>query len=157
MARDHEVEISGGLFHAQRSDTGALNLDLVYGYYLTPGWEIGFRQALNYNFIEDERDVWNATTSPFLNYNFRVTERILPFLGGFIGLVWNDRDATGTIGPNTGVKIFLTDQTYFVARYRYEWFFDSLKEIGDEKSRGNHVVNFGIGFVWGGQRPGGTR
>lgn len=153
LAGANEVEVAGGFFHSQGADTGALNADLAYGYYLTPGWELGLRQSLNYNFVDDARDVWTATTAPFLNYNFRLGERILPFLGGFIGLVWNDRDATGTIGPNAGVKIFLTDQTYFTTRYRYEWFFDELEEIRRNRSRGNHVVNFGLGFVWGGARP----
>jgi hypothetical protein len=150
VAGSNEIEIAGGLFHAQGSDTGALNLDLAYGYYLTPGWELGLRQALNYNFLDHERDVWTATTTPFINYNFRLTDRILPFLGGFIGLVWNDRDVTGAVGPNAGVKIFLSDQVYFTTRYRYEIFFNKIKAIGDNKSEGNHVVNFGLGFVWGG-------
>jgi hypothetical protein len=149
---DHEIEAAGGLFHQQGADTGALNLDLSYGYYLTPGWELGLRQSLNYNFIDDGSDVWTATTTPFLNYNFRLTPRILPFLGGFIGVVWNDRDVTGTVGPNAGVKIFLADQVYFTARYRYEIFFNKIEAIGDNESDGNHVVNFGLGFVWGGAR-----
>ena len=149
---DNEVEIAGGFFHAQGLGTGALSADLAYGYYLTPGWEIGLRQALSYNFIDDHRDIWTATTTPFINYNFHVTERIIPFLGGFVGAAWNDRDATGTIGPSGGVKIYLSDQTYLSTRYRYEWFFDSLRGIDRNKSNGNHVVNIGLGFVWGGTR-----
>jgi len=82
----------GGFNHTQGSDTGSLNGDLSYGYYLTPGWEIGLRQALNYNFIDDKRDFWLATTTPFLLYNFRLTNIIVPYLGAFIGLAWNDRE-----------------------------------------------------------------
>ena len=51
---------------------------------------IGFRQALNYNFIDDKRDFWLATTTPFFNYNFRLTEIIVPYLGAFMGWAWND-------------------------------------------------------------------
>jgi len=32
-----ELQVSAGFFHAQGSDNGSLNVDLSYGYYLTPG------------------------------------------------------------------------------------------------------------------------
>ena len=147
---DNELEFSGGFFHARGSDTGALNLDLSYGYFLSPGWEAGLRQALNINFIDDARDVWTATTAPFLKYNFPLSDNVVPFAGGFLGLVWNDRDVTGTLGPNVGSKFFFNDQTYLTAAYRYEWFFDSIKTAANSRSQANHVLNFGIGFVWGG-------
>ena len=149
VAGDNEIEVSGGFFHAQDSDTGSFNADIAYGYYLTPGWEIGFRQALNYNFVDDGRDAWLATTTPFIIYNFNLG-RFVPFLGLAGGVVWNDRDVTGTLGPQAGVKIFLADQTYLGLRYRYEWFFKSFKGVGDSASHGNHVGTIGIGFVWGG-------
>jgi hypothetical protein len=146
-----EAQISAGFFHAQGSDSGNLNVDLSYGYYLTPGWQLGIRQALNYSFIDDGRDFWIASTTPFINYHFRLTDIIVPYLGGFIGLVWNDRDATGTIGPQAGVKFFVHDRTFLNLGYRYEFFFNRFKAIGDNSSRGNHVLNLGVGFSWGGR------
>ena len=53
----NELLLSGGFFHRQGADDGNLNLDLSYGYYLTPGWQVGFRQAVNYNFIDDAREL----------------------------------------------------------------------------------------------------
>lgn len=150
LAGDNEVEISGGFFHAQGSRVGSLNLDVHYGYYLTPAWEVGLRQGLNYNFVERARDQWVASTTPFLHYNLRLSDVLVPFIGGHIGVVWNDLDHTGTIGPNGGIKLFFSPQTYFKAGYRYEWFFDRLRRIGDRADRGNHVVNLGLGYVWGG-------
>jgi opacity protein-like surface antigen len=154
VAGDNEIEASAGLFHAQGSDSGALTADLSFGKYLTPGWNAGLRQGLNYTFIDDARDHWVATTTPFLNYHFRLSDTVLPFLGAFIGAVWNDQDITGTLGPAAGVKFFVHDQTYLGLRYRYEWFFDSLKAAANNRDDGNHVVTLGIGFVWGGaSRP----
>ena len=150
-ANDKEIEVAGGLFHAEGSDTGALNVDLALGYFLTPGWEIGFRQALNYNFIEDATDAWVATSTPFVNYNFQFGN-VVPFVGGFIGLAWNDRDATGTLGPQGGVKFFFNPQTYLGLRYRYEWFFNSFERVGRNADTGNHVFNIGLGYLWGGTR-----
>ena len=147
-----ELQAAGGFFHAEGSDSGSLNADLSYGFYLTPGWQVGFRQAVNYNFIDDARDFWIATTAPFINYNFRLTEIVVPYLGGFIGLVWNDRDETGTIGPQAGVKFFVHDRAFLNLGYRYEWFFDRIRAIEDNTSDGNHVFNIGIGLTWGGTK-----
>jgi len=147
-----ELQAAGGFTHAEGSDSGNLNADLSYGFYLTPGWQVGFRQALFYNFIEDARDVWIATTAPFINYNFRLTEVIVPYLGGFIGLAWNDRDATGTIGPQAGVKFFVHDRAFLNLGYRYEFFFNRIKVIDDNFSDGTHVFNIGIGLTWGGTK-----
>lgn len=145
-----ELQVSAGFFHAQGSDNGSLNVDLSYGYYLTPGWQLGLRQAINSTFIDDGHDFWLASTAPFINYHFRLTDIIVPYLGGFIGLVWNDRDATGTIGPQAGVKFFVHDRTFLNLGYRYEFFFNRIEAIDDNTSRGNHVFNLGIGFNWGG-------
>jgi hypothetical protein len=147
-AGSNELLVSGGFFHSEGSDTGSLNADLSYGYYFTPGWQVGMRQAVNYNFVDDARDFWVATTTPFLNYNFRMTDIIVPYLGGFMGLVWNDRDATGVIGPQTGVKFFVHDTAFLNLGYRYEFFFNRIEAIEDNASRGNHVFNIGVGLTW---------
>jgi hypothetical protein len=149
---DNEVEAAAGFFHAQGSDSGSFNVDLQFGRYLTPGWEIGIRQALNYNFIDDGRDSWVATTTPFLVYNFHFNDYVIPFLGVAAGIAYNDNDITGTLGPQAGVKIFLSDQTYLGLRYRYEWFFNKLNRADNNADQGNHVATIGIGFVWGGAR-----
>jgi hypothetical protein len=151
-AGSSEFLVSGGFSHRQGSDFGNFNADLGYGYYLTPGWQLGIRQALNYEFIDDRRDVWTATTAPFLNYHFRMTDIIVPYLGGFIGLAWNDRDATGTIGPQAGVKLFVHERAFVNIGYRYEFFFDKIRAIDNNASDGNHVGNIGVGLTWGGSK-----
>jgi hypothetical protein len=150
VASDHEIEAAGSLSHAQGSDVGALTGEVSYGYYLSPGWQIGFRQAVAYTFVDDGPDSWQATSTPFVNYHFRFGENILPFLGIFGGAVWNDKDITGTIGPQAGIKFFLADQTYLGLRYRYEWFFNTFRSAANNKDDGNHVITVGLGFVWGG-------
>ena len=153
VAGDNEVEAAGSFTHSQGSNTGNFTPDVAYGYYLTPGWEVGLRQALSYNFIDGARDQWRATTTPFLLYNFNFG-RFVPFLGLAGGIVWNDQKITGTLGPNAGIKFFLSDQTYLGARYRYEWFFHSFRGLQNNADHGQHVATIGIGFVWGGSgRP----
>jgi hypothetical protein len=58
----NELQAAGGFFHTENSDSGGLNADLNYGYNLTPGWQVGIRQALKNNFIDDERDFLIAST-----------------------------------------------------------------------------------------------
>jgi hypothetical protein len=147
---DSEIQVSAGFSHAQGTDTGNFNGDISYGYYLSPGWELGFRQAVDYNFIHHGSDAWQATTTPFLHYNFRVTDVLVPYLGILGGVVWNDRDVTGTMGPAAGVKLFVSDQTFVNIGYRYGWFFNSFEAAKDNRTHGNHVANIGLGFVWGG-------
>jgi hypothetical protein len=148
---DNEIEVAAGFFHAQGSSNGAFSADLKYGYFLTPGWELGLRQALNYNFIDGGRDFWTATTTPFVHYNFNFG-RFVPYLGGSIGLVYNDQKVTGAAGPNAGLKIFFDDQTYLSVGYRYEFYFSSLRSFDNNTNHGNHTANIGIGFEWGGNR-----
>lgn len=149
---DSELQLSGGFFHAQDSDTASITLDGSYGYFFTQALEGGIRQGLNYTFIDDADDPWTATTIPFVDYHFLFHHSFVPFVGGFGGIVWNDDDITGTIGPEGGFKFFLNDQTFIVTRYRYEWFFTELDLADDSAGDGNHVVTLGLGFVWGGPR-----
>ena len=150
---DSDLEFSGGFFHSQGADTGTLTVDMGYGYYLTDSFEVGLIQTVGYIFLEDADDLWVASTIPYVSYYFRgLTENdtFQPFVGAFIGVSYNDDDATGTIGPRIGFKSYINDSTYVMVRYRYEWFFDelSVSEVEDTSSEGNHVVTVGIGFVF---------
>ncbi len=150
---DRVLQLSGGFIHAQGADVGTVNLDVGYGYFYSDNWEIGIMQTLGYSFIDDDEDEWVASTIPYVNYNFRDLSRnntFQPFIGAFIGASYNEDDATGTLGPQIGFRTFVNDNTFIVAKYRYEWFFDDLtiNEIEDTSSDGNHVVTLGLGFVF---------
>jgi hypothetical protein len=148
-----ELLAAGGFNHTQGSDDGSLNADLSYGFYLTPGWQLGLRQAINYTFVDDGRDSWLATTAPFINYNFRLTDIIVPYLGAFVGAAYNDRDGTGIVGPQGGFKFFIHNNAFLHLGYRYEVFWNSVDDVNDNSSHGNHVGNIGVGFTWGGSKP----
>ena len=153
-ANDNELLLNAGFFHGQGSDFSNVNLDLSWGRFLNnPAWQIGLFQGLNWNIIDHAEDPWAATTAPFVRYHFLgISEenRVVPFLGAFLGAVWNDDDITGTLGPEAGLKFFVTDQTFIQTRYRYEWFFDDFESAGNQSDDGNHVIAIGIGYVWGG-------
>jgi hypothetical protein len=152
---DNELQLTGSFFRSTGSGEGALNADVVYSYFLEwPNWEIGLRQSIVYNYNSEEEDTWNAVTAPFFNYNFLgISHRheLVPYIGALLGAVYNDDDITGTTGPQAGVKWYVSDSTFLVANYRYEWFFNELSNANDSQDA-NHVVAFGIGYNWGGGR-----
>ena len=150
---DSTLQLSGGFIHAQGADVGTLNLDLGYGYFVSERWEIGLLQTLGYSFIDGDDDLWVASTIPYFNYHFRglsTNDAFQPFLGAFLGASYNEDDVTGTVGPQVGFKTFVSDGTFIMVKYRYEWFFEelSINEIEDTSSDGNHVVTLGLGFVF---------
>ncbi len=150
---DSSLQFSGSFFHSDGADSGTLNLDVGYGYYLSANWEVGILQSVGYSFIDDADDEWIASTIPFVNYYFTGLSQgdtFQPFIGAFIGASYNDDDATGTIGPQLGFKSFINDTMFVLVKYRYEWFFDDLTidDIKDTRSDGNHVVSLGLGFVF---------
>ncbi len=158
LPNDNDVQVSAGFFHTQGSDSGTVNFQGSYGKFLNnPSWEVGLRGGLDYAFIDNARDTWLVSTVPYFEYHFlgiSDQSRIVPVAGAFLGLVWNDRDATGTAGPSVGAKFFLNDQTYLVARYQYQWFFSRVERAAGNFDDGNHIVNVGLGYQWGGS---GTR
>lgn len=148
-----EVSGAASFFRPIGSGTGALNLDATYGYSTTDAVQVGVRQSLNLIDSDSASTVWNAVTSPFLNYHFLGGDVLVPYIGGFLGGVWNDDDITGTAGPQGGVKMYISPSSFVGLNYRYEWFFE---EIGDanETQNANHVATVGLGYTWGGH--GGT-
>ena len=147
VAGDSEVQISGGLL-IRKAPIAVISMRILITD--TKSGVGGRIPSIGYSFIHRGSDPWQATTTPFFHYNFSVTNVLVPYLGIFGGVVWNDRDVTGTMGPAAGVKLFVSDQTFVNIGYRYEWFFNSFEAARDNRTHGNHVVNIGLGFVWGG-------
>jgi hypothetical protein len=143
-----EIEVAAGFFHSEGSDVGSISGDVGFGYYVAPRLSLGIRQTLSYNFIDDAPDTWLASTIPFVEYSFG-QGNVRPFLGAFVGGIYNDDEGTGTAGPSAGLRWYLNDSTAVVGRYRYEWFFDdiAIKDATDTRD-GNHVVTVGLNFSW---------
>ena len=103
---DNEIEFTGGFAHASGSDTGTVNADVSYGYYIAPRINIGLRQTLNYSFVNDGSDTWTASTIPFINYNFETSNPMFrPFIGAFVGGAYNSDTLTGTAGPAAWLQV----------------------------------------------------
>ena len=146
-AGDRTLQLGASFVHPQDADIATLSADVALGYFVTQGLELGVLQGLNYAFIDDEEDEWNASTVGFLNYNFGAPDaRFVPFVGAFGGAFYDEEDVTGTVGPNLGFKLFFNETTFALTRYRYEWSVDGIDEIDENADEGNHIVTVGIGL-----------
>ena len=148
---DKELQLAGGFFREIGSGASNLNVDGSLGYFFTPQWEAGVRQTFNYDEVSGASDEWYATTVPFLDFHLaswgNPDQPVVPFVGAFAGAVYNDDDITGTLGPDAGVKLYVSDSTFVAAKYRYEWFFEDFDEV-DDTLNSHHVVSLGLGYNW---------
>lgn len=146
-----ELQLNADFFAPQGSSDKSFAASGSYGLFVSDNLEVGVRQSYSGSFPRLQNSRWLAVTSPFMDYHVRglfEDDKILPYLGVFLGAVWNDKDITGTVGPNAGFKFFVAKQTFLNLNYRYEWFFDEFKRATDNRSDGNHVAQMGIGFLW---------
>jgi hypothetical protein len=146
-----ELLLSGGWFKATGQGGSDLTFDASAGYYFDSNWEAGLRQSFNYR-EQPGPDVWNGVTAGFIDLHpfcWGDTDRpIMPFIGAFIGPVYNDHDVTGLAGPEAGVKIYLSNDAFVGVRYRYEWFWDTLDLGNGNHESNNHVITMGVGWNW---------
>jgi hypothetical protein len=69
------------------------DLDASYGYFFRDGWEVGI-QISAADFGGDDR----VELAGFTEYNFRRTQRWVPYVGGSIGLISADFGENVTVG-----------------------------------------------------------
>lgn len=146
----HEIQVAAGYNRQIGSGSGTFNADVGYGYYLDKAWEVGVRQQFSYTLVKEDSDIWLATTAPFIDYHFNAWGRdqnVVPFIGAILGAVWNEDDFTGTVGPEAGLKVYLSNDTFISARYNYQWFFDEIDEVNKTLDSA-HIVAVGLGFNW---------
>lgn len=146
-----ELQLNASLFAPQGSSDLSTSVAASYGMFLSDELEVGVRQGYSGLFPSKQSSFWLASTTPFVDYHFRglfEDDKVLPYVGAFLGAVWNDRDVTGTLGPNAGVKMFVNNSTFVNFNYRYEWFFDKFKNATSDRTDGNHIGQVGIGFLW---------
>ena len=154
LENPQELQFSGGFFLA-RGDaaTGTAQLQISYGYYFTPNWQLGIRLLASYSLNDPIEDVRTASTTGYFNYYFwadRPDQKLQPFVGAFIGMAYSDVDTAGTAGPTVGLKYYVSDRTYLVGQYQYEAYFSELKAGAETNDfdTGNHAVTMGMGFRW---------
>ncbi len=147
---DREFSISGTGSSDQDFDSGSFGFTGDLGWYLEDHVVAGVRQSVNYASIEGadlDDDFWNGTTRGYLNYQF-LEDRARPFVGASLGGIYGDGvEDSGFAGLETGLKYYVRDKTYFLARVEYQFFFDSTDDVDDAfQDDGAWAYTVGLGY-----------
>jgi len=152
--RDHEIQVTGGLFMADgTAATGTAQLDIEYGWMFAQNWQGGIRLMASYELNDPIEDIWTASTTGFINYIFWANDpnhKWKPFVGGILGMGYSDVDNQGIVGPAFGLRYDFNDAVSFIAQYHYERYFSELKAGAEttDMNSGNSVMTMGLGYRW---------
>lgn len=146
---DGELTLSGTGSSDRNFDAGNFGISGDIGWYTNPQFMWGVRQSINYASIPGaglRDDFWNGATRGFINHHFGTTNA-RPFLGGSLGMIYGDgvRD-TGFAGLEAGLKFYVADRTFVLARAEYQWLFERARDIDNTFDRGGWAYTLGIGF-----------
>ncbi|MBK1729618.1 hypothetical protein CKO14_09520 [Halorhodospira halophila] len=150
-AGDREFSISGTGISDKNLDSSSFGASADIGWYLRDPLIVGARQSVNYASIEGESikdDFWNGTTRGYLNYQFAPSERMRPFLGGSLGVIYGDgvKDS-GFAGLELGGKYYVREKTYLLGRVEYQWLFSSSSDVDDAfRDDGAWAYTLGMGY-----------
>jgi len=149
QAGDREVTLAGTGSNDQDFDNGNFGISASYGQYITDTWQWSIRQSLNWAQVDDADDLWNGSTRVALDYNFMPGDRLRPFLGANIGVIYGDGvNDTGIAGPEFGLKYYVKPETFVYLQTEYQFLFEDADDIDDQFDDGSwaHTVGFGINF-----------
>lgn len=148
---DREFSLSGTGSSDKDFDNGSIGVSADLGWYTTPNLVWGIRQSVNYADIEGENasdDFWNGSTRGYVDYHF-LDGKARPFVGASLGAIYGDGvDDTGFAGLEVGLKYYVLENTYILARAEYQFFFDDGDEAEDNFDDGAFAYVLGIGFLF---------
>jgi len=147
---EREFSISGTGSSDQSFNSGTFGVTGDMGWYLRNHMVAGIRQSINYASIEGESiidDFWNGSTRGYFNYQF-MSDRARPFIGASLGGIYGDgvKDSAFA-GLETGVKYYVLEKTYFLARVEYQFLFSSTSDATDAfQDDGAWAYTVGLGY-----------
>lgn len=143
VAGTQELGVSG---HINFTDDTIYNLDLSYGYFFSPCWEVGFTAN-----VYGDGD-FNMGLGLFTEYNFVNDSKWVPYAGFLAKWAKLDSDFADTdsiaFGEELGVKYFLRQHIALFAAINYEWSPDDVFGIGDEIKDSAQNINLGMRYYF---------
>jgi hypothetical protein len=117
------------------------------GRFLGDRVEVGVREEAGFATGRGPHD-WHLATMPFVDVFAAGDPKWLltPFAGLAGGVIHDDRRATGTLGPEAGVALFLSDTVLLSARYQFRW---AAERVGGVPTDG-HTALLGVALLLGG-------
>ncbi|MCH8497421.1 MAG: porin family protein [Marinobacter sp.] len=147
---DREFSISGTGSNDRSFNSGGFGVSGDLGWYLQNDLVAGIRQSVNYASIKGESikdDFWNGSTRGYLNYQF-LDGSARPFVGASLGAVYGDGVKNSTFaGLETGLKHYVLNKTYFLARVEYQFLFTSTRDASNSfRDDGAWAYTVGLGY-----------
>lgn len=146
---EREFSLSGTGTSDKDLDNSSFGLSGDFGWYLSDRTSWGIRQSISYADIEGadaSEDFWNGSTRGYLDYHFG-TNAARPFVGASLGGVYGDGvNDSAFAGLELGLKYYVLDSTYIMARAEYQFFFESGLEADDNFNDGAWAYTLGMGF-----------
>lgn len=146
MAGQWEFTLSGGGISDHNFRNNNYQFNASIGHFLTDELEIAFRQAVNFSELGGD-SVVRASSRGAIDFHFDF-DQFQPFIGANIGYVYGDGGDTWVAGPEAGLKLFVTEETFVFGMVEYLIFFRNLSDVDDRARRGEFVFTLGIGFLW---------
>jgi hypothetical protein len=143
-----ELTLSGSGASNRDVNSGNFSANVSIGYFVLPGLELTGRQAVGYSDPQVGGTEWNFSSSLAIDYHFDL-DRFQPFIGAAVGYNYGTGTAdTGIIGPEAGLKYFVSDKTFLYGLVQYQFFFHNSSDITNNFDDGAFLYAIGIGFTW---------
>lgn len=146
---DREFSLAGTGSSDKDFDNSTFGISADLGWYTSARTAWGVRQSINFADIEGQGlsdDFWNGSTRGYVNYHFG-GGNARPFIGASLGVVYGDGvNDSGFAGLEFGLKYYVLEKTYILARAEYQFFFDSGSSAEDNFDDGAFAYTFGMGF-----------
>jgi hypothetical protein len=91
-------------------------------------WHLATTLAADLHLLPDPKPAWS------------------PFVGVAGGALYDDRRATGMVGPEAGVVVYLTERVELAARYQFRWAAERVGGLGQDQ----HAALLTLGLTLGG-------
>lgn len=138
---DWEFTLAGGGTSDNEISNTSFGLNATIGYYIADRWNIDLRQGLSYT--ESPSHVI-GTTGVATDFSLFKIGPVSPFIGANAQVKYGSGDADVAVGPEAGLRIFLTSQTFIYGRVGYE--FDLTNRHGSDGDWLAYTLGIGVDF-----------
>jgi hypothetical protein len=121
-------------------------VDVAVGRFVGDRLELGIRQEIGLTGAGTHD--WHLATTPFADLFLAADPKwpLTPFVGVSAGALYDDRRLTGTVGPEAGVALFVSDALFLSVRYQFRWAAERVDGVGHD----DHLALLAVGLLLGG-------
>ena len=144
---DRTLTLGGSGNSNKEFESTVLSVNVGFSYFVRDQIAAALRQEINFA-DPGNNQVWNGSTRVAADYHWDLNT-VKPFLGANIGYLYGDNVKEQFIaGPETGIKVFLSANTFVFVNAEYQILFKNADQINNQFDDGRFVYALGLGFRW---------